>query len=403
MDTATVESPKTPRLTPALVLYFWPHVRPDLGRLVLSFIGLGVQAAFSVLVTMIPAILERHWSASSRNFLYLAVGGILGLNMLVLVVQSAVNWTMTNITENVVRRVKLAIFKKVGSLPSEEMNFQVVGKFAQRTTGDVMRLGGLVSPGLTQAAFSALQLIFMLGALFWLDWRFALALPFVIALIWVIVRKINEKVRFWARKDQLEHERVLTQFIESIGGVRDLVACGRFENAAVRYDGELAKKQRFVVLSAWWNNLAGMVPTAMFSFMIFGYYLWRIARTDFAVGNAEVGTMLTFAGNLLMAQGLVLSVFKLWTESEMSAPSLYELKRLLESPEVPDPESEAAIPSGEVVFDGVTFSYGMSSAISGSRRLRASSRRSNAPGKPSQDGTAIHPHANGAKASAPAA
>lgn len=400
METATIESPKIPKLTPAMMRYFWPYVRPDAGKLVISFVGLGIQAAFSVVVTMVPAILERHWTISSRNYLFMAIGGILAVNMLVLVVQSAVSWTMTNVTENVVRRVKLAIFKKVGSLPSEEMNFQVVGKFAQRTTGDVMRLGGLVSPGITQAAFSLLQLVFMLIALFWLDWRFALILPLVVALIWVIVRKINEKVNFWARKDQLEQERVLTHFIESIGGVRDLVACGRFDNAAKQYDEELVKKQRYLVLSAWWNNLAGMVPTAMFSFMIFGYYLWRIGRTDFGSGQAEVGTMLTYAGNLLMAQGLVLTLFKLLTETEMSAPSLYELKRLLEADEVPDAAAEVAIGSGEVVFDNVTFTYGMTSGISGSRRMRASSARTGAAStreKPSE--SAVAASTNGAKPS----
>ncbi|HLX64178.1 MAG TPA: ABC transporter ATP-binding protein [Planctomycetota bacterium] len=351
------------------MLFFWPYIRPDWAWLSLSFFGLAIQAAFSVLIAMVPAILERNWSAALRDRLFFAIGGLLVVNLIVLMVQVGVNWLMTRVTENVVRRVKLAIFKKVGSLPSEEMSFQVVGKFAQRTTGDVMRLGGIVSPGVPMAVFAALQLIFMLCALFWLDARFAWTLPVVVVTIWFVLRRINERVRFWARKDQLEHERLLTQFIESIGGVRDLVASGRFDKSAEEYERELIKKQRFLILSAWWNNLAGMVPTAIFSMLIFGYYLSRIAMTNFN-GQGEVGTILAYGGNLLMAQGLVLSVFKLATDFELSAPSLFELKRLLEAPEVSDPGVSAAIASGEVVFDRVTFAYGAFRSHFSSRRLR---------------------------------
>ena len=224
---------------------------------------------------------------------------MLVINLIVLAVQSGVNWMMTNVTENAVRRVKLAIFKKVGVLPTETMSFQLVGKFAQRTTGDVMRLGGLVSPGIPLAVFSALQLLFMAVALFWLDARFAWTLPLTVVLIWFSLKKINERVRFWARKDQLEQEKILTHFIESIGGIRDLVASGRFDNAADQYHDELVKKQRFLILSATWNNLAGVLPTAIFSALISGYYLWRIGQLDLS-GHAEtLELMLTFAGNLL--------------------------------------------------------------------------------------------------------
>ena len=373
MDATTAESQNNPRLTKAIVFYFWPFVRPDWKLLGVSFLGLALQAAFSVLITMIPAILVRNWAPQSRHFLLVVVLGLLGINLAVLAVQAGVNWIMTNITENVVRRVRHAIFKKIGVLPSEDMSFHVVGKFAQRTTGDVMRLGGLVSPGLPLAVFSFLQLVFMFVALFWLDPRFAWTLPVSMIVIWVSLGKINERVRFWARKDQLAQEEVLTHFIETIGGVRDLVASGRFDLAAEHFNEELLKKQRFLVLSANWNNLAGLLPTAFFSFLVFGYYLWRVGQTDFSSGAGEVGTILAYGGNLLMAQGLVLTIFKLLTESQLAAPSLYELQRLLNAPEVKDPGKDTVISSGEVHFNDVTFTYGVRSSLS--RRGKAVSAR----------------------------
>lgn len=343
----------------SLATYFWRFLKPDIAVLIMSFIGMTTMAAFSVLVTMVPLILESNWHAGMRARLFMYIGGILAINLIIMVAQSVVNWMMTNVTENCVRRVKVAIMRKIGLLPCEELTYEAIGKFAQRTTGDVMRLGGLISPGLSQLLFSSAQLVFMLAALFWIDFRFALILPVVVYFVWRGVKRINEKVAFWARKDQLKQEDVLTHFIESIGGSRDLVASGRFDTAVDTYERELVLKQRFQVLAALWNNLGGMVPTACFSILIFGYYLFKITFTRFEEGTHEVGSILSYAGNLMMAQGLLLSLFKLSNDAALATPSLHELRRLLESQEVRDPEQCAPIGSGEIVFKHVDFGYGI--------------------------------------------
>lgn len=343
----------------SLATYFWRFLKPDITVLIVSFIGMIAMAAFSVLVTMVPLILESNWHPGARGKLFLYIGGILAVNLVIMVAQSVVNWMMTNVTENAVRRVKVAIMRKIGLLPCEEMTYEAIGKFAQRTTGDVMRLGGLISPGLSQLLFSTAQLVFMLAALFWIDLRFALILPVVVYFVWRAVERINEKVAFWARKDQLKQEDVLTHFIESIGGSRDLVASGRFDTAVETYERELTLKQRFQVLAALWNNIGGMVPTACFSILIFGYYLFKITFTSFEQGTHEVGAILSYAGNLMMAQGLLLSLFKLSNDAALATPSLHELRRLLEAKEVIDPEQCAPISSGEIVFKHVGFGYGM--------------------------------------------
>ena len=325
--------------------------------LFLSFIGLSAQSAFSVLLTMVPTILERNWHPGARPKLFYAIGGLLAVNLVILAVQMTVNWMMTKVTENVVRRVKLAIFKKVGNLPSEEMTFESVGKFAQRTTGDVMHLGGMVSPGILQLMFSSTQLVFMMGALFWIDYRFAWIIPLVAFLVAAIVRWVNEKVRFWSHKDQMKQEDILTQFIESIGGCRDLIASGRFNQAAEAYDVELARKQKFQIAASWWNNMGGILPTACFSCLIFGYYLFKISQSDFTDAH-DVGIILSYAGNLAMAQGLALTLFKLTTDAALATPSLTELKNLLEAPEVADSQDHTVLASSEIAFNDVHFGYG---------------------------------------------
>jgi len=354
-----------PKLDRDLLHYFWRFVKPDQTMLILVSIGLMIHAGISVGMATIPTIIDHFWQPSLKHSLLLIIAGLLAVNGIVLLVQLIISWTMTRISENVLRRVTLAIFEKIGVMPSEEMSFQSVGKFAQRTTGDVQRLGGLVTPGIPQLLLSALQLAYMTIALFIWNWQFAWLFPLVLLVVWIVVRRINARLRFWARKDQLKHEDIMTQFIESIGGVRDLVASGRFKHSADAYNKELVSKQQYVQNASIWNSLSGLVPMGAFSALAFGYYLFKINAADMAPGTGEVGEILSYAAMLTMAQGPILTLFHLITDAELSAPSLYELRRLLTGPEVHDPPYSKPIASGEVVFNHVTFIYGMTGGDGG--------------------------------------
>src|ERR1043165_538268 len=376
-----------PKLTAELLAYFWHFVKPDTGKLVLITVGLMFHAGISVGMAAIPTIIDHYWNPNLKHTLLLVIAGLLAVNLIVLLLQLGISWLMTRISENVLRRVKLAIFEKIGSLPSEEMSFQSVGKFAQRTTGDVMRLGGLVTPGIPQLLLSTLQLVYMTIALFWLNWRFAWIFPLVLLVVWVVVRRINARLRYWARKDQLKHEDIMTHFIEAIGGCRDLVASGRFQNYAQAYNKELVAKQSYTQSAAVWNSLSGLIPMGAFSALAFAYYLFKINAADMTAGQGKVGDILSYAAMLTMAQGPILVLFHLFTDAELSAPSLYELRNLLSAPEVKDPPFSKSIGKPEIVFDHVTFIYGMGGQSNGMGPppTEASASRQPGPANATQD------------------
>ena len=347
-----------PKLSADLLRFFWRFVKPDKGKLALASLGLMIHAAVSVGMAAIPTLIDKYWKPETRHFLLLLLGGLLAVSLLVLFLQLGISWLITGISENVLRRVRLAIFDKIGVMPSEEMSFQSVGKFAQRTTGDVMRLGALVTPGIPQLLLSSLQLIYMTIALLVVNPQFGWVFPVALILVWMIVKNVNLRVRYWARKDQLKFEDIMTHFIEAIGGCRDLIASGRFRNSVDAYSKELDLKQRFVISASIWNSLSGLVPMGIFALLSFGYYIYKVDGAAMTGNTREVGEVLSYAALLVMAQGPVMTLFRLSTDAELSAPSLFELKKLLTAPEVKDPPFTKAIASGEIEFKHVTFLYG---------------------------------------------
>ena len=347
-----------PKLSAELLGYFWRFVKPDTGKLVLVSFGLVVHAGVTVGMAFIPRLIDNYWTNDTRHFLLMLLLGLLAVSLAVLLLQLGVSWLITGISENVLRRVRLAIFDKIGLLPSEEMSFQSVGKFAQRTTGDVMRLGSLVTPGIPQLLLSTLQLVFMTVLLLVWNPQFGWLFPVALIVVWTIVKRVNMRVRYWARKDQLMYEDIMTHFIEAIGGCRDLVASGRFRNSAQIYDKELALKQGYVLSTSIWNSLSGLVPMAIFALLSFGYYIYKVNGAEMSGNQGEVGAVLSYAMLLAMAQGPVMTLFRLSTEAELSAPSLFELQHLLSADEVKDPPFSKPIASGEIEFKHVTFAYG---------------------------------------------
>ena len=354
-----------PKLSIELLSYFWRFVKPDTGKLVLVSFGLVVHAGVTVGMAFIPKLIDNYWTNDTRHFLLMLLLGLLAVSLAVLLLQLGVSWLITGISENVLRRVRLAIFDKIGLLPSEEMSFQSVGKFAQRTTGDVMRLGSLVTPGIPQLLLSSLQLVFMTVLLLVWNPQFGWLFPVALIIVWTIVKRVNMRVRYWARKDQLMYEDIMTHFIEAIGGCRDLVASGRFRNSVQVYDKELALKQDYVLSASIWNSLSGLVPMAVFALLSFGYYIYKVNGAEMSGNQGEVGAVLSYAMLLAMAQGPVMTLFRLSTEAELSAPSLYELQHLLSADEVKDPPFSKPIVSGEIEFEHVTFAYGAAGPCSG--------------------------------------
>ena len=73
----------------------------------------------------------------------------------------------------------------------------------------------------------------------------------------------------------------------------------------------------------------------------------------------EVGEVLSYAMVLAMAQGPVMTLFRLSTEAELAAPSMFELRELLTAEEVSNPPFTRPIASGEIEFRHTTFMYGM--------------------------------------------
>lgn len=346
-----------PTLNKKMVVYFWRFVREDRGKLWISLVLLLITGTLPAVMGLLPALLTSTWNPQRIHLLWWGLAGLLVLSLLFHFMHWAQTYLTAAVSQNFGRRVRVAIFQKIGNLPTMTMSQQSVGSLAYRSTSDVFRIQDLLMPALPLLLSNVAQLIFLTIALFVLGPLFA-ALGLVLApLIWFFVVRLNRRLRDYARSGQKQSEVIMTRFIEGVGGYRDLVAAGRFSEAVRAFDRRLDNFKEIQIRTSLVNYWASLVPLLAFTFFIFAYYIVRTMDVSM-IGNMEyIGKVISFATLVTLVQDPALGLSRFFTEAALCAPSFYEVHKLLDAPEVGDIAKGRRPVNANIELDAVSFSY----------------------------------------------
>jgi ABC-type multidrug transport system fused ATPase/permease subunit len=349
--------PGPPPLNLEMIRYFWIYLREDRRKLWITLTLLIIMGAFPAILGLVPMLLTSHWQPDKVHLLWWGLAGLFVLGLVMHGLQYLETLLTAEVSQNFGRRLRAAIFRKIGRLPSQAVTAQSVGALAYRSTSDVFRIQSLIMPTVPMMLSEAAALFFMVVALFILGPGFALVGLLVMPLTWIVVAKLNKRVTVFAQEGQRQSEAIMTSFIEGVGGYRDLVAAGRFGEAAREFDTRLMEFQRTQIATSTVNYWSSLVPLLAFSILTFAYYFYQTTNSA-AVGDmAFIGKVISFAGLVSMTQGPAISVTKFFTEAALAAPSFMEVRRLLDSPEVADPGQGQRPQDGGIELRDVTFQY----------------------------------------------
>jgi ABC-type multidrug transport system fused ATPase/permease subunit len=220
-----------------------------------------------------------------------------------------------------------------------------------------MRIQNFLMPTLPIALSNAAQLLFLTIALFALGPFFAALGLALVPLVWLVVTRLNRRLRDYARIGQKQSEEIMTRFIEGVGGYRDLVAAGRFAEAVRAFDRRLDEFKEIQIRTSLVNHWAGFVPLVGFTLFIFAYYIIQ-TRDASMIGNMEyIGEVISFATLVSMVQGPALGLSRFFTDAALSAPSFNEVRKLLDAPEVEDIPQGSTPARPNIELEEVSFSY----------------------------------------------
>lgn len=159
------------KLLGRLAKYIRPYRRIFWISVVLTLLLAGIAPALPLLV---EHTLDRYILSGRYN----GLNNMLLLMLLLLVIQTVIRYFHTLMTntlgQSVIRDIRIQVFNHISNLRLKYFDNTPIGKLITRTISDLETIANIFSEGLIQIIGDLLQLIVILGVMFYTDWRLTL-------------------------------------------------------------------------------------------------------------------------------------------------------------------------------------------------------------------------------------
>lgn len=177
------------------------------------------------------------------------------LMLIILVAQTAIRYFHTLMTntlgQSVIRDIRIQVFNHITNLRLKYFDNTAIGKLITRTISDLETIANIFSEGLIQIIGDLLQLIVILGVMFYTDWKLTLIvlvpMPLMIWATYIFkeaMKSAFQSVRLWVAN--------LNTFLqEHISGMAIIQYFAREEQEFKKFD-EINKEHRTAHIRANW-------------------------------------------------------------------------------------------------------------------------------------------------------
>lgn len=286
---------------------------------------------------------------------------LLVLMLITYILGSAGTWLqsylMAGIAQYAVRDMRTDLFERLQNLPVRYHDQHTHGDLMSRLTNDVENIANVLAVGFSQLVSSVLSLVGIVIFMLFLNPPLALISLVVMPITYFITRAIAKRTRVGFRETQQSLGSLNGIIEETVTGARTVKAFAREQTAMEQFSQENRHLQK---VSRWTRIFAGSMGPVMNMVNNFGLAIvacsggWLAVQALASVG--EVAAFVNYAGRLAWPLNQIAQLFNSIQSALAGAERVFEVMDA-------EPESDAAdaIPlqkvEGDVVFDGVFFSY----------------------------------------------
>ena len=297
--------------------------------------------------------------AGSLTVIYAMAALYVGVNVLTWGLSYLQTFGMGWVGQHMILDLRNALFGHLQSLSLQFYSEQKAGWIISRLTNDIENFNTLLNDGVQNLVKNGLTLIGVFVAIFFVDWRLALAtlsiLPIMVA--GTAVFRIKSWRAFRAAREAVAE--VIAHLQENVSGLRIVQAFTRERTSAARFaERNRAYRRantRATVLSAVYFpgvELLGSVGLAVVLF----YGGYRVVA-----GEMTVGELVAFVGLLNMFFQPIQQLSQLYSDLQSTLASLEKVFAVLDTePDRADQPNAKELDAlrGEVEFENVSFAYG---------------------------------------------
>lgn len=309
---------------------------------------------------LIQYTLDRHVAAGN----YSGLVNVMYLLLALLMIQTAVQYSHTylsgRIGQFVIRDIRVKLYQHLVRLQLRFFDRTPIGRLVTRTISDVESLADVFTEGLAAMAGDLLQIVFILGFMFWTDWRLALVSLSTVPLMLLATYIFKEKVKVGFNDVRNAVANLNTFVQEHITGMTVVQAFAAEKREYKRFEAlnkeHLDSNLRSVLYYSVYYPVAEII-----SAMGIGLLMWYGAREalHMEASGITVGTLTAFILYIQMFFRPIRMIADRYNTLQMGIVSSSRIINLLDDQEhtMKEGNHHPEVITGSVEFRDVWFAY----------------------------------------------
>lgn len=308
---------------------------------------------------LIQYTLDEHVASGNYNAMVVVMIWLLVL----LIVQSIAQYIHTYLSgwlgQQIIRDMRVKLYQHIVNLRLRFFDKTPIGRLVTRTISDVETLSDVFSEGLAAMVGDLLQIIFILGFMFYQDWRLALLSVSTIPLLLISTYIFKEKIKV-AFNDVRNAVSNLNTFVqEHLTGMNIVQIFGsekhEFEKFKAINEDHKQANLRSVLYYSIYFPVAEIIAAAGI-----GLLVWYGAKgiVDFETTGITIGKLIAFIMYIQMFFRPIRMIADRYNTLQMGIVSSSRILNLLDDNQHVQHNGTQTPPiRGEVKFEDVWFAY----------------------------------------------
>ncbi|OXI69309.1 lipid A export permease/ATP-binding protein MsbA [Burkholderia cenocepacia] len=337
----------------------WPYIRPLVGIVVLAVMTMGVVAATEA---GIPALLKplldhgfgSHGSDSAKWYVPIAV---IGLALVRGVSQYTSNYLLNYVSNRILLQLRLEMFQRMLHTGASFFQRETASTVINAIVFEVNQILSVLTGVMVTLVRDSLTVIFLLGYLFYLNWRLTLIVAVILPGIGWLVSKINRRLRRLNREHQTLTNELSYIVEETVGGYKVVKV----------HNGEAYEMDRFTTMSKRLRGYAmrmtisgGLAqPLTQFLASIALAVVITIAVVQSSNDQTTVGGFVAFVTSMLLVISPLKHLIDVNQPLQRGMTAAELIFGLIDEPAEPQGGGRLLPHArGEIEFRAVSFDYG---------------------------------------------
>ena len=342
---------------------FWPYAARRPGWLFLALLlALIPPALETVGIWLFMVLVDDVLIPRNFDLFPVVAGGFLAMTVVAAIFGGTSRILTTWLSQRFLTDLRVDLLRHLHKQSVDFFQRSRVGDLMARLTGDVAAIEDFIMFAMLGMVTTVLELVFFLGAIFYLQWKLALIALVVTPVFWLISRAVANRLKRLSRERQELGGEAATVVEQGLSNMALVQAYDQGDRQIQRFKSVMERKYRVEMSSAKLESVyepAAEMVELLGVLLVVGAGAWLLSQGEFTVGG-----LLAFLGFLRSLYSPTRRLFDIVNSAYTASAGAERVVEILDerSPVQERPYARNIGPASKLNVQGVSFTYGQSTS-----------------------------------------